>query len=199
MMTIARRSPTPGRKVLYVVLIVFLLLATSFFVWQLTTDSSSDASSSDSTNSTGTSDSIPHNSQLSDIRFDTDKINFYLFWGNGCIHCEHLFDYLAEIWPEYSQYINFYAFEIWDNQDNGQIEDYFLSQLGEPAGDRSTPTFIIGDQIFHGFSDSTKAEITNTITDKYAHRDQIKDLSGVLDLEITEQSSNSDAASDANS
>ena len=30
---------------------------------------------------------IPRYSQISDITFDDDKINIYLFWGNGCIHC----------------------------------------------------------------------------------------------------------------
>ena len=69
-------------------------------------------------------------SQLSDIQFDDDKINFYVFWGDGCIHCEHLFAYLDEIWSDYSQYFNLYAFEIWSNEDNDKVMDYFMEQIG---------------------------------------------------------------------
>lgn len=69
-----------------------------------------------------------------------------------------------------------------------------LTQLGEQAGDRSTPTFIIGDKVFHGFNESTKQQIVDTINDKYEHQDQIKDLSGVLslDLNATESDDNSE-------
>lgn len=126
-------------------------------------------------------------SELSDIHFDDDKINFYVFWGNGCIHCEHLFEYLDEIWPNYSQYFNLYAFEIWDNEDNVKIMDYFMEQLGRPTGQAATPTFIIGDQLFQGFSDASKQEILNAIKTKYDNRSSIQDFSGVLELELPEE------------
>lgn len=132
---------------------------------------------------------IPRHSQISDITFDDDKINIYLFWGNGCIHCEHLFEYLDEIWPDYSQYFNLYAFEIWDNEDNVKIMDYFMEQLGQPTGQATTPTFIIGDQLFQGFSEGSKQEIIGAIKSRYENRDSIQDFSGVLDLELPEEGS----------
>ena len=140
-------------------------------------------------------------SKLSDIHFDDNKINFYIFWGNGCIHCEHLFEYLDEIWPGYSQYFNLYAFEIWDNKDNMKIMDYFMEQLGQPTGQATTPTFIIGDQLFQGFSEGigdqlfqgfsegSKQEIIDTIKSRYENRDSIQDFSGVLDLKLPEEGS----------
>lgn len=127
-------------------------------------------------------------SQLSDIQFDDDKINFYVFWGNGCIHCEHLFAYLDEIWSDYSQYFNLYAFEIWNNEDNDKVMDYFMEQLGQPTGQAATPTFIIGDQLFQGFSESTKQEIADTIKSKYNDRANIQDFSGVLDIDLSDNS-----------
>ena len=127
---------------------------------------------------------IPRYSQISDITFDDDKINIYLFWGNGCIHCEHLFEYLTDIWPEYSHYFNFYGFEIWDNQINGQIMDYFMEQSGQPTGQRSTPTLIIGDELFHGYSEDDQSKITDTIVSEWNDRANVQDFTGVLDLNL---------------
>ena len=136
-------------------------------------------------------------SKLSDIHFDDNKINFYIFWGNGCIHCEHLFEYLDEIWPDYSQYFNLYAFEIWDNKDNMKIMDYFMEQLGQPTGQATTPTFIIGDQLFQGFSEGSKQEIIDTIKSRYENRDSIQDFSGVLRLQLDDGNGDSNNSNSA--
>lgn len=138
---------------------------------------------------------ITRYSKLSDITFTKDKINVYVFWGDGCIHCEDLYAFLGDVWDEYSQYANLYSFEIWYNEDNDQIEDYLLGKIGKQTGDRSTPTIIIGDQMIQGFNESTGDLITSTIMDRYNHRDSITDLSGVLDLDL---SSNGDSSNDDN-
>lgn len=127
---------------------------------------------------------LPRYSKLSDIKFDDDKVNMYLFWGNGCIHCTKLYEFLEEIQPEYGQYYRLYSFEIWDNEDNDKIMDWFMAKLGRETGSRSTPTFIIGDKLFEGFSEGTKDEIKQTIRDMYDHRDQITDFSDVKNLKL---------------
>lgn len=120
-------------------------------------------------------------SKLSDINFDHSKVNIYLFRGEGCSHCAELYSYLESIWPTYGKYARLYAFEIWNNEDNGRIMDWFLEQTGHQAGNRSTPTFIIGDKFYRGFSENDKADIKQTITDKYENRDKIKDFSAIKD------------------
>ena len=167
--------------------IITILLFAGYTLWKTT-------SSSTSSSQTERLAEINRYSNLSDINFDDGKVNFYIFWGDGCIHCEDLYTYLASMQGDFSQHVDFYSFEIWNNENNGKIEDYMLTQLGEQAGDRSTPTFIIGDKVFHGFNESTKQQIVDTIDDKYEHQDQIKDLSGVLslDLNATESDDNSE-------
>ena len=167
--------------------IIAILLLVGYALWKT-------SSSSTSSSQSGQSVEINRYSNLGDIDFDDGKVNFYIFWGDGCIHCEDLYTYLASMQSDFSQHVDFYSFEIWNNENNGKIEDYMLTQLGEQAGDRSTPTFIIGDKVFHGFNESTKQQIVDTINDKYEHQDQIKDLSGVLslDLNATESDDNSE-------
>ena len=63
-----------------------------------------------------------------------------------------------------------------------------MEQLGQPTGQATTPTFIIGDQLFQGFSEGSKQEIIGTIKSKYENRDSIQDFSGVLDLKLPGES-----------
>ena len=123
-------------------------------------------------------------STIDDIDFNSDKVNIYVFWGKGCEHCEDLYQYLSEIWDEYSPYFNLYSFEIWNSTDNQKIMDYFMGELGEPTGTISTPTFIIGDELFQGFRESDKEKIKQTIKDKQANLDSIHDFSGVKELDL---------------
>ena len=38
--------------------------------------------------------SITMNSKISDIVYDENKINIYIFWGDGCPHCEEEWKFL---------------------------------------------------------------------------------------------------------
>ena len=48
-----------------------------------------------------------------DIEEAKEKINIYLFWGNGCSHCSNLKAFMASIEEEYGKYYNLYTFEVW--------------------------------------------------------------------------------------
>ena len=120
--------------------------------------------------------------KLSDITFEEDKINIYFFWGDGCPHCEELFTFLESIKDEYNEYFNLYGFEVWYNEDNGKIMDYFQEELDETVGSRSVPYYIIGDKSFAGYTSSMNEEILDTIKEKYNNRQDIKNFEGVLDL-----------------
>lgn len=120
--------------------------------------------------------------KLSDITFEQDKINIYFFWGDGCPHCEELFTFLESIKDEYNEYFNLYGFEVWYNEDNGKIMDYFQEKLGETVGSRSVPYYIIGDKSFAGYSSNMNKEILDTIKEKYNNRQDIKKFEGVLEL-----------------
>ncbi len=127
------------------------------------------------------SKNISYESKLTDIKFN-DKVNIYLFYGKGCPHCEALFTYFESIKSKYSKYYNLYAFEVWYNEDNGKIMDYFLEKFDKKVSSRSVPFLIIGDEVFEGYSSSMNQKIIDTIEEKYKNKDNIKDFSDILNI-----------------
>lgn len=123
---------------------------------------------------------INRNSDIDEIVFSKDKINIYIFWGYGCPHCEELFSFLESIHAEYEEYYNIYAFEVWRNENNGLLMDKFLEYFGDNVGPRSVPYFIIGDQIFKGYSSNMNEEIINTIISKYNSREYIDNFETLI-------------------
>lgn len=111
-------------------------------------------------------------SSLNDITFSEDKINIYVFWGNGCPHCEELFEFLEELTTKYT-YFDIYAFEVWENEENGLLMDKFASALQDEVG-RKVPYFIIGDQSFSGFNQAMQEQIETTITEKFNARYELQ-------------------------
>ena len=111
-------------------------------------------------------------SSLNDITFSEDKINIYVFWGNGCPHCEELFEFLEELTTKYT-YFDIYAFEVWENEENGLLMDKFASALQEEVG-RKVPYFIIGDESFSGFNQAMQEQIETTITEKFNARYELQ-------------------------
>ena len=43
---------------------------------------------------------ITMNSKLSDVVYDENKLNIYLFWGKGCPHCEEEWEFLNRSAPK---------------------------------------------------------------------------------------------------
>ena len=54
---------------------------------------------------------ILKNATLDSIDWSSNKINIYVFWGDGCPHCEELFDFLESIRRNYRKYFNVYGFQ----------------------------------------------------------------------------------------
>lgn len=104
---------------------------------------------------------------IDEIDYQSKKINIYVFWGNGCPHCEELFEFLESIKSEYGKYFNVYGFEIWHNKSNGEIMDQLKEKLGEKRGSRSVPYYIIENKSMLGFDESKKEEIKNLIIYQY--------------------------------
>ena len=103
-----------------------------------------------------------------DIVFSEDKINIYLFWGDGCGYCERLIGFLESLDSEYSKKYNIYLFEVWNSPDNRQMMSNFAGALGHNVS--GVPFLIIGDQTFSGFSQSMEQQIKDAITYEYENR-----------------------------
>ena len=93
---------------------------------------------------------------VSDVTFVEDKKNMYIFWGNGCSHCEELRVFLedqADLWREDYQ---IFSFETWDDEENETLMDDILALLDRE--NEGTPTVIIGDTVLVGYGDDMQAE-----------------------------------------
>jgi len=111
------------------------------------------------------SSSILENATEEDIKIDQDKLNIYMFWGDGCVHCKHLKEFFSGIDKEYGQYYKLYAFEVWGSEDNKKLMDRIGGAVGEdPNG---VPFLVVGDQTFSGYSETMDKEIKKAIKDQF--------------------------------
>lgn len=81
-----------------------------------------------------------------------DKVDIYLFRGEGCSHCAQLEPYLIYLRDEtYKGKINLHEYEIWYNEENAALAKKFLEAYGEE--DNGVPMTFIGAQYISGYSD----------------------------------------------
>lgn len=109
-----------------------------------------------------------------DIKSSKNKVNVYVFWGDGCPHCKHLAQFFDSNKSELKDKMNLYTFEVWKDSTNLKFMKDFGKFLGEtPQG---VPYMIIGDKTFSGFAESdkkTKDEIINFIKQGYQNSSKI--------------------------
>lgn len=112
-----------------------------------------------------------------------EKVTLYLFYGDGCPHCAHEKEYLAEIEKQYSN-LNIVKYEVWYNDANSKL----LKQVKEAIGTENNyvPYTVIGDIGMTGFNENTKEQIKYQIEkfSKEPHRDIVKQ---VLNGELNDQ------------
>ena len=101
--------------------------------------------------------------EYSDYKETDDQITIYLFRGNGCHYCQNFLNFLNSITKEYGKYFKLVSFEVWSNQDNGNLMTSISKFTGQDAG--GVPYIIIGEQVFPGYAsdydDGIKAAIKN--------------------------------------
>ena len=96
-----------------------------------------------------------------------EKLNLYLFWGDGCPHCALEKKYLEDLKKEYKE-LNVIQYEVWYNEENNS----FLKQIADKTNKSLTgvPVTIIGQTIITGFKESTEQQIKRAI-DYYLDND----------------------------
>lgn len=117
------------------------------------------------------------NMKASDITFDKDKINIYLFWGSGCPHCKELALFLKSLDQKYKDCYNLYTFEIWYNPDNEKLMNQFSDFINKKIS--GVPFLIIGEEIFTGYKTNNNEKIKEAIETQYnreVHYDIYKEI-----------------------
>ncbi len=100
------------------------------------------------------------NDLVSDISFD-DKPNIYLFWGDGCSHCESLKTFINDLPLEYKELFILNVFEVWYNDDNEEFMLELSNHFDEEID--SVPYLVIGDETFSGYAPIFDEDIKEAI------------------------------------
>ena len=99
------------------------------------------------------------------ISYSKEKINIYLFYGEGCPHCEDLKNYLNNLDNKEKSYFNIYTFEVWNNSTNQQFMKDSAKYLNKEVS--GVPFLIIGNKTFEGYSESMNIKIKKAIEAEY--------------------------------
>ena len=103
--------------------------------------------------------------EIDNLVYDENKVNIYMFWGNGCPHCEEQFKFLTSIENEYGDYFTLNAFEVWYDENNEKLMEQFASNMGDEVS--GVPYTIIGNKTFTGFGASSESEFLEAIKTQY--------------------------------
>ncbi len=113
---------------------------------------------------------------------DTDPLNVYLFYGEGCQHCALEQEYLENIKEKYSN-LKINKFEVYHNKDNFLLLQKVAKNLNVDGG--GIPFLIIGDKHFVGYSKGiTSREIENRIRE-CLNNDCPDSVAKILDINST--------------
>ncbi len=116
-----------------------------------------------------------------DIEVEEDKVNIYLFYGDGCPHCASEKVLLNNLKEKYDDKINIYLYEVWGSKDNTKLMHKFKEQFGVEANN-SVPFTIIGEEYFYGYSDTIGIKIEKQIR-SYLELDDINDKDTLIEKE----------------
>ena len=118
---------------------------------------------------------------ITNTEIEDGKVNFYLFKGEGCPHCADEEKWLQDIKKEYKDYVNFYEFEVWYDENNSKMMEK-AKEIFDFSGP-GVPFTVIGDKYYSGFSDSIGTMMENTIND-YLNTEINDDFNKKIDIPI---------------
>ncbi len=87
---------------------------------------------------------------------DSGDLTLHFFWAANCPHCGEEKPFLERLSRDYPR-LKIMQYDVWNNRDNFNL----LVALSEKYGTEtvSTPTTVVGERIWYGFSDQTAREI----------------------------------------
>ena len=96
---------------------------------------------------------------------EEDKINIYLFKGDGCPHCADAEDYFNSLSEEEKDKFHLIKYEVWYNETNKKLMDQVAEKLEETV--TGVPYIVVGEKTFSGFNEEIGEEIMNFVNEMY--------------------------------
>jgi len=111
-----------------------------------------------------------------------EPINFYIFYGDGCPHCEAAMEYLDSLDEAERAKFNLIKYEVWANSDNASLMTSVAELMGEDTSKLGVPFMIIGDQTLVGYADNYSEDLITAAIDKAYKATDRYDLANKIDL-----------------
>lgn len=130
---------------------------------------------------------------------EKEPINFYIFYGSTCGHCQKLHNYTATL--EKDKTINskfrIVDYEVWGDKNNSdlmtKVGSYFNFNVD------GVPFYVIGDQYFTGFSEEYSPEkIVKAINEEYSDSKYVDVVAGIQNGSIKVDSTGSNTQTEKN-
>ena len=107
-----------------------------------------------------------------DYKESNDQVTIYMFRGQGCSHCLDFLTYLNSISKEYGDKFKLRAYEVWNNEDNINLQGEVAQFLGTNVNKGSVPYVIVGKTTIVGFGEDDKKKLTDAIDSEYEKTDK---------------------------
>lgn len=115
------------------------------------------------------------------LNAEEKDVNFYLFYGRECPHCEELMEWL-DVYMAENDNINLYKYEVWHDEENQ--EKFLNAQEALETDSSSVPFLVIGDDYIVGFSSFYTPDDIDRLFKKYEeenYRDKVGEALGVVE------------------
>ena len=97
------------------------------------------------------------------IIFGSEKdLNIYLFYGDGCPHCEAFMEYMDGLSDEEKSRFELVKYEVWYDEDNGTLMNDVAKAIGD-SDVTGVPYIVIGKKSFSGYSEASNNDIQSAI------------------------------------
>lgn len=113
---------------------------------------------------------------------EKEKVNVYIFHGNGCPHCAKALEFFDNIKEEYGKYYKLVKYETWTSfsaKRNTEMMYKVAEAYDVDTEQLGVPFIIIGDQVFKGYTESYDEDIKKAIMDAYNngnYEDKVKPI-----------------------
>jgi len=94
-----------------------------------------------------------------------EKINVYLFWGDGCSACARTKTFFETMDEDYKKYYNLIKYEVWKNKENRDLMSSVGKLLNESPS--AVPYLVIGNISITGYNNSKDNYIKQIIKEQY--------------------------------
>ena len=101
--------------------------------------------------------------------FAGEKINVYIFKGDGCGYCANALSFFEGLNDEYKSYFNLVEKEVWYDEDNSELMEDVSAYFGENV--TGVPYIVIGEKSFQGYTAEFDSDIKVAIKAGYENED----------------------------